>query len=68
MSRDLRDPEKLGEEYLWQRGAGASIQKAANAYVPVYEDGGFISSNPAEHHSKVDQTLNYQEPADGVTE
>lgn len=55
--RDLRDPQKLGEAYLDMRGGGVSIANAVNAGVEPYRDGGFISSNPADHHSQTPQTL-----------
>ena len=66
MSRDLRDPIKLGERYLMLRKKGVDIDVAVEIPVGNYEDGGFISSNPADHHSKVDQRMNWQEGADAT--
>ena len=50
MTRDLRDPQKLGELYLEMRGLGVSIERAATMPAEKYEDGPFMSSNPAQHH------------------
>ena len=55
--RDMRDPEKLGESYLQLRERGMDIDMAVQAPTRPYVDGGHISSDPAHHHSKVDQTL-----------
>lgn len=55
--RDLRDPEQLGEAYLGRRSMGLPIEQAVLASTPDYEDGGHISSNPADHHSKTPQVL-----------
>ena len=55
--RDLRDPQKLGQMYLAARHAGQPIKKAVHQWAPDYEDGGYISSDPAQHHSKTPQTL-----------
>lgn len=55
--RDLRDPTKLGLKYLQARSQGVPIDRAVKRKVKPYIDGGFISANPADHHSKVDQTL-----------
>jgi hypothetical protein len=56
-SRDQRDPETLGERYLLLRGKGVDIEYAVESPVRPYLNGQFISADPAEHHSKVDQTL-----------
>ena len=55
--RDMRDPTKLGERYLELRAEGMAIHHAAFVMCDEYEDGGFISSNPAEHHSQPPQSL-----------
>lgn len=55
--RDLRDPESLGEVYLWMRRDGASIEEAVNARTLNYEDGPYMSSDPAFHHSGTSQTI-----------
>ena len=55
--RDLRDPQLLGEEYLHLREAGLPIETAVRWPVPSYADGGHISNDPAQHHSKTPQTL-----------
>lgn len=55
--RDLRDPQKLGEAYLAVRGKGLDIETAVSMPADKYADGGFISSDPADHHSKTPQTL-----------
>ena len=55
--RDMRDPQKLGNQYLEVRQQGVSIDIATRLVVDPYTDGGHISSNPAEHHSKTPQTL-----------
>ena len=55
--RDQRDPQKLGERYLEMRRQGADIEWAVTSPVDPYRDGGFISSNPAEHHSQTPQNL-----------
>jgi hypothetical protein len=55
--RDLRDPKALGEGYLLARKKGGSIEMAATMNAPDYKDGGHISSNPEEHHSKTPQNL-----------
>jgi hypothetical protein len=66
--RDQRDPQKLGELLLSSAtaargayGADIPITEVYDVHVrhiPVepYSDGGHISSDPAKHHSKVDQT------------
>ena len=55
--RDQRDPTKVGKNYLELRKIGVSIATAARCLADPYTDGGHISSNPAEHHSKTPQTL-----------
>jgi hypothetical protein len=55
--RDLRDPEALGKEYMNQRLRGLSIAQAVLLETPYYQDGLFISSDPANHHSKTPQNL-----------
>jgi hypothetical protein len=55
--RDQRDPQKLGEWYLTLRERSMPIEEAVQVGVRDYENGRFISSDPALHHSKVDQTL-----------
>lgn len=57
MSRDLRDPQELGEAYLQLREAGMSIDMAVKAPANPYRDGGFMSSNPADHHSRTPQNI-----------
>ena len=47
----------MGEWYLTLRKTGMEINQAVLVGVPNYEDGGFISSNPAEHHSKTKQNI-----------
>jgi Trk K+ transport system NAD-binding subunit len=54
--RDLRDPEKLGTRYLMLRDKGVDIDVAVDMPVPAYQNGKYISADPAFHHSKVDQT------------
>jgi hypothetical protein len=55
--RDIRDPEELGTTYLALRAGGAPIDIAVRAGANPYQDGGYISNDPAEHHSKTPQTL-----------
>lgn len=55
--RDLRDPQLCGLAYLKARADGVPIEYAAQAKAPDYKDGGHISSDPEEHHSKTPQTL-----------
>lgn len=67
--RDLRDPQKLGELLLEQAvhvrrayGDDISLPEVYDEHVrffPVspYRDGGFISSNPADHHSQTPQNM-----------
>ena len=62
--RDLRDPRALGLIYLKMRQLGADIADSVLMPAQNYWDGKWMSSNPEHHHSKVDQTLNYQEPSD----
>lgn len=57
MTRDLRDPERLGLRYLEFRKAGMWIEHAVWAPVENYSNGRYISCDPKDHHSKVDQTL-----------
>lgn len=61
----MRDPGKVGEAYLRFRTAGMWIEHAVHVPVDPYADGGHISADPKDHHSKVDQTLQHQEPSDG---
>ena len=62
--RDLRDPILLGELYLEMRGLGVSIERAVSLPVEKYQNGEFISCDPKDHHSKVQQNINWQEGAD----
>ena len=55
--RDQRDPQLLGETYLKLRAKGVDVDTAVQMPVAPYENGPYISSDPADHHSKVDQTL-----------
>ena len=55
--RDQRDPTKLGEWYLKLRAQGMEKEEAVTVGVGDYENGPFMSSNPEDHHSNVDQTL-----------
>lgn len=55
--RDLRDPGFVGEAYFKAREFGAPIEHAVLVPAPPYRDGGHISSNPADHHSKTPQNL-----------
>jgi hypothetical protein len=55
--RDLRDPTALGELYLEMRGLGVDIDRATRMTVAPYMDGGHISNDPEQHHSKTPQTL-----------
>lgn len=81
MTRDLRDPQALGDYLLWCRNeksfnaptlsvaydahspefweAGGPFRIGGEVFqlVPDWKDDGFMSSNPAFHHSKVDQTI-----------
>jgi hypothetical protein len=57
MTRDQRDPIKLGEMYLDMRSKGVDIETAIRMPAENYQNGKYISSDPADHHSKVDQTL-----------
>lgn len=57
MSRDLRDPQKLGEIYLDVRSKGIAIETAILMPVEDYENGKYISADPARHHSKTPQNL-----------
>jgi len=56
--RDLRDPALLGKKYLQLRGRKrrVSIATAVKAEAPPYRDGGYISNDPALHHSRTPQT------------
>lgn len=58
--RDLRDPEKLGRTYLELRHAGVPLDAAVRVPVEDYDDGGVLSSSPAEHHSKTPQNIDLQ--------
>jgi hypothetical protein len=62
--RDLRDPLSLGDLYLEMRGLGVSIERAVTLPAEKYQNGQFISCDPADHHSRVDQRMNWQEGAD----
>lgn len=55
--RDLRDPQKLGEWYLKLREREMPITEAVEVGVKDYADNGFISSNPADHHSQTPQRI-----------
>ena len=59
--RDQRDPGLCGLAYLKAREMAVPIEDAVTVPVPPYRDGGHISSDPAEHHSKVDQTLQHDD-------
>ena len=63
-TRDLRDPTRLGEFYLEMRGLGISIERAVILPAQPYQNGEDISCDPADHHSKVQQNINWQEGAD----
>jgi hypothetical protein len=56
-TRDQRDPQTLGEKYLALREKKVDIEVAVEMPVRPYLNGQFISADPADHHSKVDQTL-----------
>ena len=55
--RDQRDPQLCGLAYLRARKMGAEIEDAVLAPAKPYADGGHISSDPAEHHSKTPQNI-----------
>lgn len=55
MTRDLRDPQALGEAYRTFRNAGISIDMAVAIPVEDYDGGGLMSNDPAKHHSKTKQ-------------
>lgn len=70
MKRDLRDPQALGDKLLGEakrvrEAFGLSRAQAplsqvydlhvAHLDVPDYDAGGLMSSDPAQHHSKVRQ-------------
>jgi hypothetical protein len=55
--RDLRDPLSLGDLYLEMRGLGVSIERAVTLPAEKYQNGPWISANPAHHHSKTPQTI-----------
>jgi len=55
--RDQRDPTKLGLKYLAAREKDVPIVRAVKRKLKDYQNGKYISSDPADHHSKVDQTL-----------
>jgi hypothetical protein len=55
--RDLRDPEALGRAYILARKNGATVAQAVVQPVQGYDPGPFISSDPANHHSKTPQRL-----------
>lgn len=63
-TRDMRDPQKLGETILVMRGkdrSGGTLSSLCDEFdmifanVASYDDGGHISSDPALHHSKTRQ-------------
>lgn len=68
MTRDLRDPKALGETLLDQApkvrsqyGAEIPLSEIYDIHVrlfsiPDWAGDGFMSTNPANHHSKVDQS------------
>lgn len=58
--RDMRDPGLCGIAYLGARKGGVSIDVASSIPVKPYTDGGHISSDPAEHHSKTSQKGDWQ--------
>ena len=64
--RDRRDPQVLGEAYLRARKLGASIEDAVSVPVRAYEDGTYMSADPADHHSKTRQDISLQEPGDSA--
>lgn len=51
----------MGVWYRRMRENGMSIEEAASVPAPLYEDGSFMSSDPADHHSKTKQDINHQE-------
>jgi len=69
MSRDIRDPQKLGEKLLQDimavRETFDPSAKASDVYDlqtgtyphASYEDGGVMSSDPSLHHSKTPQKI-----------
>lgn len=61
MPRDLRDPQGLGEGYLSLRALGVPIEMAVAVSVSPYDDGPFMSNDPADHHSKTQQHIDHQE-------
>lgn len=63
--RDLRDPEALGRAYRTLRARGISIAQAVVHPVDHYRDGGHLSNDPAEHHSKTPQTISLNDGAEG---
>ena len=66
--RDLRDPSVLGQQLLRDQG-GASLSMTYDSAIQHYEampdwtGDDFMSSNPAEHHSKTPQNVSHQESA-----
>lgn len=55
--RDQRDPQKLGDAYLAVRSKGLDIETSVNVRTDDYEDGGLISNDPSQHHSKTPQQI-----------
>jgi hypothetical protein len=58
MTRDMRDPGKLGKAYLAVRQPRKRMKISRAVLLPVdpYENGRFISNDPAKHHSRTPQT------------
>ena len=63
MTRDLRDPQLLGETILGlrkgkKRKLSSLVDENTQAMMLVasYQDGDFMSNDPADHHSKTPQT------------
>lgn len=55
--RDLRDPRAVGLIYLKMRQLGADIADAVLMPAENYQNGKYISSDPALHHSKTPQHI-----------
>lgn len=73
-TRDLRDPQALGKALLlWRVDFGdMSLSECYDIpgfepyFIPHYDGSGFMSADPAEHHSKTPQNIDLQEPGDGT--
>lgn len=61
--RDMRDPQEIGERLFALRSkTGWAVSTLVNEVIPGltipdYTGGEFMSSDPAEHHSKTPQRL-----------